>query len=291
MPDQLVRIMSNDGLLRATAAGTTHLVAEICQRQNTDPTATIALGRLVTAAALMGSLLKGNQRVALSIEGNGPLQKLQAESDAAGVVRGTIKQPHCNLPPKDGLYDVANAIGKAGFLHVIKDLGLKEPYRGMVQLTSSEIAEDLANYFLISEQTPTSVALGVTLDQQANVAASGGFLIQALPGCDEYLLDLLEKTLSQQHPVSTQLRDGSSPLEIISRAMTGIPFNIQTSYELHFNCNCSRYHVLNMLKTLPTTELAELALQSDDTSITCEYCKKTYQFTNTEIAELTQKSQ
>ena len=286
MPDQLVRIMSNDGGLRATAASTTHLVAEICQHQNTDPTASVALGRLVTAAALMGSLLKGDQRVALSIEGNGPLKKLQAESDASGAVRGTIKQPHCNLPPKDGHFDVANAIGKAGFLHVIKDLGLKEPYRGMVQLSTSEIAEDLTQYFSLSEQTPTSVALGVTLDQQANVAASGGFLIQALPGCGETVLEQLEETLSQLPPVSNQLRDGHSPLEIISRVMTGIPFNVQTSYDLHFSCSCNRQHVLNMLKTLPAKDLAELALQTNDTEVNCEYCKKTYHFSSIEVADL-----
>ncbi|MEA3464422.1 MAG: Hsp33 family molecular chaperone HslO [Thermodesulfobacteriota bacterium] len=288
MPDQLVRIISTDGGLRATVASTTHLVTEICQRQNTDPTATVALGRLVTAAALMGSLLKGDQRVALSIEGNGPLKKLQAESDASGAVCGTIKMPHCNLPPKDGHFDVANAIGKAGFLHVIKDLGLKEPYRGMVQLSTSEIAEDLTHYFSVSEQTPTSVALGVTLDQQAGVAASGGFLIQALPGCDETVLEQLEETLSQLHPISNQLLDGRSPFEIIDQVMTGIPFKVQTSYNLNFRCNCNSQHVLNMLKTLPAKDLTELALQTNDTEITCEYCKNIYRFSATEIANLCQ---
>jgi len=166
--------MSSDGSIRASAASTTNLVAQICSLQGTDPTATVALGRMLSATCLMGSLLKGGQRLALTIEGNGPLQKLQAETDAFGAVRATIKQPVCNLPPRNDNFDVANAIGKAGFLHVIKDLGLKEPYHGTVQLVTSEIAEDIAHYFAVSEQTPTSLALGVTLDSQAGVAASGG---------------------------------------------------------------------------------------------------------------------
>ena len=203
--DQLIRITSNDGSLRATVASTSNLVNEICQRQKTDPTATVALGRLVSGAALMGSLLKDDQRVALSIEGNGPLQRLQAEADASGTVRGTIKVPCCNLPPLDDRFDVANAIGKAGFLHVVKDLGLKEPYRGMVQLTTSEVAEDLTHYFTTSEQTPTSIALGVTLDQDAHVAASGGFLIQAMPDCDESVIDTLEDNLKKIVAISSQL--------------------------------------------------------------------------------------
>lgn len=284
--DQLIRIMSNDGSLRATVASTTQLVAEICQRQQTDPTATVALGRLVTAAALMGSLLKDDQRIALSIEGNGPLQKLQAESDATGTVRGTIKVPCCNLPPVGNQFDVANAIGKAGFLHVVKDLGLKEPYRGMVQLTTSEVAEDLAHYFTTSEQTPTSVALGVTLNKDADVAASGGFLIQALPDCDDLLLDHLELTLKNFTAISTQLREGSTLLEILDKLMAGIPFTVQTDYPLNFSCHCSQLHVVNMLQSIPHDDLLELSERSENTEITCEYCKTIYSFSPLELNEL-----
>lgn len=284
--DQLIRIMSDDGSLRATVASTTNLVGEICKRQKTDPTASVALGRLVTAAALMSSLLKGNQRVALSIEGNGPLQKLQAESDAAGTVRGTIKQPCCNLPPVNNRFDVANAIGKAGFLQVVKDLGLKEPYRGMVQLTTSEVAEDLAHYFTTSEQTPTSIALGVTLDHDAGIAASGGFLVQALPDCDESLLEQLEQTVANFAAVSTQLHQGSTPLDILKKLMINIPFTIQAEYPLNFSCHCSQEHVINMLKGIPTEDILELSERHENTEIVCEYCKKTYCFTPIEIKNI-----
>jgi len=284
--DQLMRIMSDDGSLRATVVSTTQLVAEICKRQKTDPTATVALGRLVTAAALMGSLLKDDQRVALSIEGNGPLQKLQAESDATGTIRGTIKVPCCNLPPVDNRFDVANAIGKAGFLHVVKDLGLKEPYRGMVQLTTSEIAEDLAHYFTTSEQTPTSVALGVTLNKDAEVAASGGFLIQALPDCDDSLLDQLELTLKNFTAISTQLREGTTPLEILDQLMTGIPFTVHAEYPLNFSCHCSQQHVIKMLQSIPPDDLLELSERSENTEITCEYCKHNYSFSPLALKEI-----
>ena len=182
MSDHLVRLITRDGSLRACAADTTLLAEECRRRQQTDPTATVALGRVVTAAALCGSLLKGTQRLALIVEGNGPLHRLQAETDAHGRVRATVKVPVAGLPPREGRFDVAGAVGHAGFLQVVKDLGMKEPYRGMVQLATSEIGEDLAYYFATSEQTPSTVALGVELGREAEVAAAGGFLLQLLPG-------------------------------------------------------------------------------------------------------------
>ncbi len=286
MPDQLVRLMSCDGSIRASAASTTNLVAQICALQGTDPTATVALGRLVSATCLMGSLLKGSQRLALTIEANGPLQKLQAETDAYGGVRATIKQPVCNLPPKNDNFDVANAIGKAGFLHVIKDLNLKEPYHGTVQLVTSEIAEDIAHYFATSEQIPTSLALGVTLDSQAGVAASGGLLIQALPGCSDEILAQIEATLQGLEPVSTMLRAGQTPMAILERVLQGIPFELQSSYELTFNCSCSKQYVMKMLSGLPAEELFALAQRQEDTVVTCEYCKNEYRFTPTDLSKI-----
>ncbi|MDH3544777.1 MAG: Hsp33 family molecular chaperone HslO, partial [Desulfuromonadales bacterium] len=185
MSDHMIRVLTLDGAIRVSVASSTALVEEVRRRQQTDPTASVAIGRLATAAALMGSLLKGQQRVGLTIEGNGPLQRLQAETNAHGQVRATLKVASAGLPPRDGRYDVAGAIGHAGFLHVVKDLDLKEPYRGTVQLVSSEIAEDLAYYFTTSEQTPSSVALGVELGQHAEVVAAGGFLLQLMPEADD----------------------------------------------------------------------------------------------------------
>ncbi|ALC18256.1 redox-regulated molecular chaperone, HSP33 family [Desulfuromonas soudanensis] len=284
MSDRMTRIMTEDGSLRAVAAVTTDLVEECRRRQDTDPTATVALGRLATGAALMGSLLKGEQRLALMIEGNGPLKKLHAETDACGQVRASIKEPVSALPLRQGKFDVAAAVGRAGFLHVIKDLGLKEPYRGMVQLQSGEIAEDLAYYLTTSEQVPSTVGLGVYLDPELGVAVAGGFLIQLLPGGDESLIPLIEANLAALPATTELLRQGEGPVEILQRIFTGIPFSVKDEIPLSFRCNCSREQVAGMLRSLGEKELREMAAGSEETTVTCEFCKERYGFTPEEIA-------
>ena len=288
MGDQLVRVLSHDNQIRASFAVTTHMVKEISLLQQTDPTATVALGRLTTATALMGSLLKDDQRLGVAIEGNGPLKKLQAETDAYGTVRSTIKVPQCHLPPVDGHFNVAGAIGKAGFLHVTKDLGLKEPYHGTVQLVTSEIAEDIAHYFTHSEQTPTSMALGVLLDRNALVAASGGYLIQAMPNCREDILNNLDRHLASLPPISTLIKNGLSPSELAQKVLNDSAFILQLTQDLTFRCSCSRRHVLNMLTGLPVEELDTLAQRDESTEVTCEYCKTSYLFTPQEILQISQ---
>ncbi len=283
MKDHLVRILTNDGSLRAMAAVTTDLVEKICRRQGTDPTGTVALGRLITGAALMGSLLKGDQRLALMIEGNGPLSKLHAETDAEGHVRASIKVPVAGLPPKDNRFDVAGAIGRAGFLHVVKDLGLKEPYRGMVQLYSSEVAEDLAYYLTTSEQVPSTVALGVNLGLEAEVSAAGGFIVQAMPGGDESLIPLLEKRLATLPPTTALLKEGRGPVQILEQLLEGIPFSIKNETELSFRCSCSLKQVLGMLQGLGEDELQEMIAQQEATTITCEFCKQVYNLSKDDL--------
>ena len=208
MQDHLVRVVSHDGLLRGVAASTTGLVKQVCEQQQTDLTASVALGRLLTGGALLGCLLKGRQRLALIVEGNGPLGKLSVEADAHGRVRGKIANPVAGLPPKDDRFDVAGAIGKAGFLHVWKDLGLKEPYQSMVQLQTSEIAEDLAWYLSSSEQVPSSLGLGVELDRSGQIAAAGGFLVQSLPPGNAEQIERLIERLQKLPPTTSMLRQG-----------------------------------------------------------------------------------
>jgi molecular chaperone Hsp33 len=278
MSDHLVRLITRDGALRACAADTTRLAEECRRRQQTDPTATVALGRVATAAALMGGLLKGAQRLALIVEGSGPLQRLQAETDAAGRVRATVKVPVADLPPQGDRYDVAGAVGHAGFLHVVKDLGLKEPYRGMVQLATSEIAEDLANYFATSEQVPSSVALGVELGQHAEVAAAGGFLLQLLPGGDPALVDRLEQRLAELPPTTTLLRQGVAPAAILERLLVGVPVTHLGELPLIFSCTCSREQVAGVLRMLGRAELEQLIADPGEATVTCEFCKEAYPF-------------
>jgi molecular chaperone Hsp33 len=286
MSDHLIRVLTLDGAIRVSVAETTSLVEEIRHRQQTDPTASVAIGRLATAAALMGSLLKGRQRVGLTIEGNGPLQRLQAESDSQGRIRATLKVATAGLPPRDGRFDVAGAVGHAGFLQVIKDLDLKEPYRGMVQLVSSEIAEDLAYYFTTSEQTPSSVALGVELGQRAEVAAAGGFLVQLMPGADEALADRLTDRLGAMPPTTSMLRQGLSPEAIVDRLLQGFPYQTLATTPLSFACSCSLQQTLHLLRSLGAEELDQLVKEDRDTSVTCEYCKEVYTVTPATLNEI-----
>jgi molecular chaperone Hsp33 len=283
MSDHLVRLITADGALRAVAADTTFLAEECRRRQQTDPTATVALGRVATAAALMGGLLKGEQRLAVILEGSGPLKRLQAETDAFGRVRATLKEPIAGLPPRDGRFDVAGAIGLAGFLHVVKDLGLKEPYRGMVQLVTSEIGEDLAYYFATSEQTPSTVALGVELDREAHVAAAGGFLLQLLPGGDPTLVERLEERLAQLPPTTTLLRQGVAPGAILERLLEGIPTTNLGQIPLVFACTCGRQQVAAVMRTLGADDLDELLEDPGEATVTCEFCKEPYHFDRAEL--------
>lgn len=286
MSDHYLRILTRDGSLRATAALTSGTVAAICRLQGTDPTASIALGRLVTGAALLASQLKGEERLALMIEGNGPLQRLQAEGDAAGHLRGTVRVPQCGQPPRDGRFDVAGAIGRAGFLHVVRDLGLKEPYRGMVQLASSEVGEDLAWYLTASEQIPSGVALGVLLDAQGEVAAAGGVLVQAMPNADPAQLEELERRLAAFPPVSQQLAQGLTPADLLARLFADIPYSEQARQSLVFRCSCSRSQAVRILNALGSEELAQLQAAGEGTAVTCEYCKEVYRFSPAEVAGL-----
>ncbi|OEU60590.1 MAG: molecular chaperone Hsp33 [Desulfuromonadales bacterium C00003094] len=286
MKDHLLRVATQDGTLRAAIAVTTDLVEAICQRQGTDPTATVALGRLVSGAAVMGSLLKGNQRLALMIEGNGPLQKLHAETDAHGQLRGSVKVPISDIAPTSDGFDVPAAVGRAGFLHVVKDLGLKEPYRGMVQLYTSEIAEDLAYYLTTSEEVPSTVALGIYLEQEGRVAAAGGLLIQAMPEGDEALIALLEERLVALPPLTTLLRNDQGPEQILQQLFADIPLGTPEITPLEFRCTCSRPQVLSMLKSLGREELQEMVEQDEPTSVTCEFCKECYPFSGAELQDL-----
>jgi len=283
MSDHLLRILSEDGLVRACVAQTTGLVEEIRHRQQSDPTATVAIGRLATGAALMSSLLKGSQRLALGIEGNGPLCRLQAEAEACGTVRASLKQPTANLPLRQGQFDVAGAVGKAGFLHVVKDLGLKEPYRGMVQLFSSEIAEDIAYYFTTSEQTPSSVGLGVELDLQGRVAVAGGFLLQLMPGAPDELADQLENRIRALPPTTEQLRQGASPQQLAESLLHDIPLRILGKTPLSFACHCSHQQSAALLALLGREELTALMEEQQRVTVTCEFCREVYPFAQTEL--------
>ncbi|MBN1140971.1 MAG: Hsp33 family molecular chaperone HslO [Deltaproteobacteria bacterium] len=286
MKDYLIKLLTRDGSLRAIAARTTLLAEEIRRRHGTDPVATVAVGRLATGAALCGGLLKEDQRLALIVEGDGPLRRLLAETDAGGRVRASVKNPVSGLPAEPGSYTVARAVGRNGLLHVVKDLGLKEPYRGSVRLQTAEIGEDLAYYFTVSEQTPSSVALGILLGAGGEVAAAGGFLIQALPGADPEPIAAVERRLIDLPPLTSLLKQRLTPEGILGEVFRELPFRIEQNVAVTFQCGCSRPRIRRVLMTLGKEELQRLGEEQGGAAVTCEFCKEVYSFSREEVLRM-----
>lgn len=283
--DHLVRIITASGTVRALACTTTNLVAEGAGRHNAGPVASAALGRALTGAALMGALLKTGQRVALKFEGNGPLRKVIVEAESNGAVRGFVAVPDVDLPLREGKLDVAGGIGRAGFLTVTKDLGLKEPYKGIVQLYSSEIAEDLAFYLTDSEQTPSAVGLSVFVDGDGAVTAAGGFLIQAMPPGDPALVDTLMARIAELPPLSELFLAGTTPEALLARLFLDIPYTLLERRALAFSCSCSREKIERALISIGKEELGKLAAEQELTEVTCEFCQERYTFERREVLE------
>jgi len=274
MTDYLVRIITETENIRALACVTTDLADEARRRHGAWPTASAALGRALTAGALMGALLKTGQRVALRFEGNGPLKKILVEADSNGAVRGCVGAPEVHLETPEGKLDVGNALGKAGFLTVTKDLGMKEPYHGMVQLMSSEIAEDLALYLTESEQTPSAVGLGVFVEPENRVSAAGGFLIQALPGADGATIDRLMAHIEGLPPLTSLLREGKTPEQLLEELFKGIPFKTLEKRALAFRCSCSREKIESAVLSLGTGEIDDMIQRDGGAEVTCEFCRQ-----------------
>lgn len=291
MTDYMVRIITESENIRALACITTGLVDEACRRQGTWPTASAALGRALTAGTLMGALLKTGQRVALRFEGNGPLRKLLVEAESNGDVRGRIGNPEVNLVTPRGKLDVANALGKAGFLTVTKDLGLKEPYSGMVQLMSSEIAEDLAYYLTESEQTPSAVGLGVFVEPDNRVSAAGGFLIQCLPPADEEVIDRLMERLEQMPPLTRLLREGATPESLLENLFRGIHYRTLEKRALAFRCSCSREKIERAIISLGFAEISSMFDSEDETVVTCEFCRESYCLSREDLLRLREEAE
>lgn len=281
--DTLWRVVSADKCFRGLVAVTTQTVGKICAKQQTDLTATVALGRLLTGGALMAGLLKGHQRLSLAIEGNGPIGRMAVEADAQGRLRGTIRNPLPALPPRADKFDVAGAIGRAGFLTVTKDLGLKKPYQSMVQLQTSEVGEDLAWYLSSSEQVPSSLGLGVEFNSTGDIAAAGGFLIQTLPPELPEKIDTLVDRIEELPPVTSMLRDKIHPTEILARIFGDQRFATCENIPLSFFCPCSREQIEQMLFGLGSEELLSLAEQQPTTCVRCEYCGAEYLFSATDL--------
>ena len=284
--DYLVRIITKNANVRALSCVTTELVKQACRRHKTTPTASAALGRVLTGAALMGALLKSRQRVVIRFDSDGPLKKIIAEATSSGEVRGYAARPDINLPLKDGKLDVAGAIGKDGTLTVIKDLRLREPYTGMVRIYTGEVAEDLAYYLTESEQIPSAVGLGVYVEPNGDIGAAGGFLIQSFPPQDRNLIERLISRIGEMPSLADLLKKGDTPEQLLERIFHDIPFEVLERRELVFKCSCSKERVEQALLSLGKEEIRRLIQEQGGAEAKCEFCREVYFFDRTELEEI-----
>ena len=289
--DYIVRATAADGQIRAFAATTRGLVEHARSAHNTSPVATAALGRLLTAGAMMGIMMKGkDDLLTLRIEGDGPIKGLTVTADSAANVKGYVFQPDVMLPPNSmGKLDVGGALG-IGVLSVIRDIGLKEPYVGQTILVSGEIAEDLTYYYATSEQIPSSVALGVLMNKENTVRQAGGFIIQLLPGASEEAVDALEKKLAEIDPITTLLDKGSTPEMILSHILGEFGLDILDRAPTSFFCNCDKHRVEKALVSIGKKELTDMIEDGKSIEVNCHFCNKNYEFTVEELKELYKKA-
>ncbi|GIM46075.1 33 kDa chaperonin [Collibacillus ludicampi] len=286
MSDYAVRATASDGNLRAFAVLTTELVEEMRKRHDTFPVATAALGRTASVGAIMGLMLKGEDRLTIQIKGGGPIGQIVVDANAKGEVRGFVTNPHVDLPLNErGKLDVRGAVGTNGFLYVIKDLGLKEPYRGSVPLISGELGEDFAYYFTQSEQTPSAVGVGVLVNPDYSVKVAGGFLIQVLPGVSEEEINTLETEIAKVTNLTEWLSQGVTPEELLNRLLPG-EVKIHEKIPLSFACTCNRERLKEVILSLGVEEIRSMLEEDKQAEIVCSFCVEKYVFTETELEQL-----
>lgn len=291
MTDQLVKATAKG--VRAFAAVTTCLVDEARRRHDCFPIASAALGRTMTAALLLAANLKNNEAITIRIAGDGPLGSVIADATPQGYVRGYVNNPHVNLPHNNGKLNVGGGVGQ-GLIHVSRfahqDVhagvnGLKQPFTGSVPLVSGEIGEDVAQYLYVSEQTPSTVALGVLVNPDLAVAAAGGFIVQAMPGAEDDVLALIEGNMSRLAPVSQMIKEGADANAMLSAIFAGLPAKIFAPTPLAFYCHCSEERVENMLVSLGKDELAEM-INDGQAEVRCHFCGEKYLISGERLKEL-----
>lgn len=267
--------------VRAFCAVTTDAVSEAVRRHDCYPIAAAALGRTMTASLLLAANLKTDECITVRIGGNGPLGEVVADAGANGIVRGTVRNPHVDLPLNNGKLDVGGAIG-LGLISVTRFTGMKQPFTGSAPLVTGEIAEDLTNYLACSEQTPSSVGLGVLVNPDLTVSAAGGFFIQALPECEEEVIAKVEENLKTIPPVSQMIQEGLSPEDIVKRLFAGFEVNIYDPMNIEFGCQCSKERIAKVLVSIGKEEIESLIAEGS-AEVYCHFCAEKYQFNKEEL--------
>lgn len=284
MSDYILRAILENNEARIYVATTKNLVNEARKIHNLSPVAQVAAGRLFTAGAMMGTMMKNDKDLlTVRIKGNGPLGQLMVTSNPKGSVKGFVANPLASVPLKDGRIDVASAVG-IGVISVTKDLGLKQPYIGDTILVTSEIGDDLTYYFATSEQTPSAVGLGVYLNKENETEGAGGFIIQMMPNATDETIGILEANVALIKSVSDLLKDGKTPEDILELICKGLPYKILDKTETKYECDCSRSKVISALLSLGSKELTSLIEENKPVETTCQFCGKKYEFDLKELS-------
>lgn len=291
MSDYIVRAMAANQQIRAFAAVTKDVVETARKAHNTSPVATAALGRLLTGGAMMGVMMKGEKDIlTLQIKAGGPLGGITVTADSKGRVKGYVGNPNVCIPANaKGKLDVAGAVG-VGFMNVIKDMGMKEPYLGQVALQTSEIAEDLTYYFATSEQVPSAVGLGILMNKDNTVRQAGGFIVQVMPFAEESTIDKLEENVQKISSVTTLLEEGHTPESLLEKVLEGFDVEISDRIPTEFYCNCSKSRVEKALISIGRKDLNEMIQEGKDIELNCHFCNTNYVFSVEELKEILRKS-
>lgn len=287
MSDYIIRATAAGDTVRAFAIRSTGLTAEARELHHTFPVVTAALGRLLSAGAMMGSMMKGeDDKLTLQMKGDGPISQMTVTADSHGNVKGFAANPSVDIPLKRaGKLDVGGAVGK-GFLTVIMDLGLKEPYNGQVEIQTGEIGDDLAYYFTVSEQTPSVVGLGVMVDTDSSVKHAGGFILQVMPDAAEETIAALEAKVAGADPVTTMMDNGMSPEDILEYYLGDLGLKITEKLPVRYYCGCSKEKVAGALATISTEDLREMINDGEEIEVKCYFCNSAYRFSTEELEEI-----
>ena len=290
MKDYIVRATAANGQVRAFAAITREIVEEARQHHGTSPVATAALGRLLTAGTMMGSMMKNEtDMLTLQVRGDGPIGGITVTADSKGDVKGYVENPDVMLPPKNGKLDVGGAVG-IGLLQVIKDMGLKEPYSGQTILVSSEIAEDLTYYFANSEQVPSSVGLGVLMEKDNTVKTAGGFIIQMMPFAEDATISQIEENLKHVTSVTELLDKGYTPEQLLEELLGNVGLEITDTMPTRFYCNCSKERVEQAVASVGKKDIQEMINDGKSIEVKCHFCNTAYHYSVEELKNILKRS-
>lgn len=290
MSDYLVKALAYEGFVRAYAVNATETIAEAQRRHDTWNTSSAALGRTMIGALMLGATLKGDDKMTVKIEGNGPAGAIVVDSNGKGEVKGYIKNPHISLPLNEiGKIDVRGAVGTEGMFTVIKDLGLKEPFSGQTPIVSGEIGEDFTYYLAVSEQIPSAVGVSVLVDTDDSIKTAGGFMIQIMPGASDEIIDQIEARLKETARISTLLDEGQTPEEILQNLLATDDVEFLEKMPVQFKCDCSKEKFASAIITLGAEQIQELIDQDHGAEAVCAFCNNKYEYSEEDLYELKQE--